>query len=115
MTSAPGEIRTPDTQFRRLVVQGVAACSPLFVKVRIWPESTRFLRPPTTATECEYRRTTKKDAKRMHVGQLLGWHDGFRCQGITSFTKRRSPKLANVRTWRSQAKKWEGSNVGDRA
>jgi hypothetical protein len=32
---APGGIRTPDTQFRRLVVEKVVTCSLLFVKVRV--------------------------------------------------------------------------------
>ena len=40
---APGGIRTPDTQFRRLVMKGMAACSLLFVNVRDWPESAACL------------------------------------------------------------------------
>ena len=57
----------PDTQFRRLVVEGVAVCSLLFVNGRVWPESARVSAKTTTATEPEYRRATKKDAKRMHT------------------------------------------------
>jgi hypothetical protein len=49
------------------VVKGVAACSLLFVNVRIWPECADFSFHVTTANMRESRRTTKKDAERMHV------------------------------------------------
>ena len=63
---APGGIRTPDTQFRSLVVNGVAACSLLFVNIHLWPAPARNPARATMATEREYRRMTKKDTKRMY-------------------------------------------------
>ncbi len=67
-SGAPGGIRTPDTQFRSLVAQGVAACSPLFVNSRVWPEPTAFSSRLTTANSRESRRIVLFVVKLWSIG-----------------------------------------------
>ena len=71
-TGAPGGIRTPDTQFRSLVVQGVAPCSPLFVNSRLRPESGTF---PLWLTDGEQSRML---ANTTFCGQIVVNRTGCR-------------------------------------
>ncbi len=55
----------------------MAACSLLFVNVRLWLEYAENDGQLTRANAHESRRTTKKDAERMHVQRLAGHRGGF--------------------------------------
>ena len=52
-----------------------AACSLLFVNIRLWPESGGNLAGSTRANSDEGRRTMKKDAERMHLKRSDGAED----------------------------------------
>src|SRR5579884_2940255 len=59
---APGGIRTPDTQFRRLDAIGADASSLPFVNGCAWRGVATLFVSTTMATDPESRRTSKKDA-----------------------------------------------------